>query len=74
MNFTERDANISLRRLNEVLEEKQQRQKGTMENCTLYTCWTEPSLTFDLLCRLRSILDEAKLSPSLVLICTTNRM
>ena len=26
---------------------------------TLYTCWTAPSLTFDLLCRSRMMLDEA---------------
>ena len=40
----------------------------------LYTCWTAPSLTFDLLCRSRLMLDEAKLSPTSASICTTNRM
>ena len=40
----------------------------------LYTCWTAPSLTFDLLCRSRLMLDEAKLSPTSVSICTTNQM
>ena len=43
-------------------------------NIILYTCWTAPSLTFDLLCRLRLMLDEAKLSPISASICTTNRM
>ena len=33
-----------------------------------------PSLTFDLLCRSRLMLDEAKLSPTSASICTTNRM
>ena len=41
---------------------------------TIYTCWTAPSLTFNLLCRSRMMLDEAKLSPTSALICTTNRM
>ena len=40
----------------------------------LYTCWTAPSLTFDLLCRLRMMLNEAKLSPTSASICTTNQM
>ena len=40
----------------------------------IYTCWTELSLIFDLLRRLRLMLDEAKLSPTSVSICTTNRM
>ena len=39
-----------------------------------YTCWTKPSLTFELVCRLRSMLDEAKLSPTSVSIYITNRM
>ena len=34
---------------------------------TSYTCWTELSLTFDLLCRLRSMLDEAKFSQRTVI-------
>ena len=41
---------------------------------TLYTCWTAPSLTFDLLCRSRLMSDEVKLSPTSASICTTNRM
>ena len=40
----------------------------------LYTSWTALSLTFDLLCRSRMMLDEAKLSPTSASICTTNRM
>ena len=40
----------------------------------LYTCWTALSLTFDLLCRSRLMLDEPKLSPTSASICTTNRM
>ena len=40
----------------------------------LYTCWTAPSLTFDLLCKWRLMLDEAKLSPTSASICTINRM
>ena len=38
------------------------------------TSRTEPSLTFDLSCRLKLVLDEAKLSPISVSINTTNRM
>ena len=41
---------------------------------TIYTCWTAPSLTFDLLCGSRLMFDEAKLSPTSASICTTNRM
>ena len=41
---------------------------------TIYTFWTAPSLTFDLLCRSRLMLDEAKLSPTSASTCTTNRM
>ena len=41
---------------------------------TLYTCWTAPRLTFDLLCRSRMMLDEAKLSPTSASIYTTNQM
>ena len=48
--------------------------QGSQRVSTLYTCWTAPSLTFDLLCRLRLMLDEAKLSPTSASICTTNRM
>ena len=34
---------------------------GTNEaDTTWYTCWTAPSPTFDLLCRSRLMLDEAK--------------
>ena len=40
----------------------------------LYTCWTEPTLTFNLLCRSILMLGEAKLSPTSVSICTTNQM
>ena len=40
----------------------------------IYTCWTAPSLTFDLLCRSRLMLDQAKLSPTSASICTPNRM
>ena len=38
------------------------------------TSRTEPSLTFDLSCRLKLMLDEMKLSPTSVSINTTNQM
>ena len=38
------------------------------------TSGTEPSLTFDLSCRLKLMLDETKLSPTSVSINTTNQM
>ena len=43
-------------------------------NKNLSVLRTEPSLTFDLLCRLTLMLDEAKLSATSISICTTNRM
>ena len=41
---------------------------------TVCTSRTEPSLTFNLSCRLKLTLDETKLSPTSVSINTTNRM
>ena len=34
--------------------------RSPKQKMILYTCWTAPSLTFDLLCRSGLILDEAK--------------